>query len=295
MITISALRNFVTVAETREIRAAGERLRRTPSAVSMSLKQLEDELGARLFVGDRKNKLTAVGGFVANHAREILRHHDRATASIKAFALNGEGRVDVACVPSFAISILPLVIADFRKSSPGVEISVRDADSAAVIAAVEAGEVGIGIASAPQGRGNISYSPLFSEKLGVVCRADSPLAAMPAPLKWSAIRGEQLLSNRFSAEISRADAKRSQAPIATFTINSALGLVRAGLGIAILSQLTIPPKDEELVFLPLDHRRSIRHVGIVMRSEEFISPAEARFAKTLKAVVKSERARLNLI
>ena len=50
MATLSVLRNFVTVVEMREIRAAGEHLGRTPSAVSTALKQLENEVGAKLFI-----------------------------------------------------------------------------------------------------------------------------------------------------------------------------------------------------------------------------------------------------
>src|SRR6056297_1748961 len=60
MIGITALRTFVHVAECGTIRDAAERLFRTPSAVSMTLTQLERDLGAPLFQSDRKNRLTAL-------------------------------------------------------------------------------------------------------------------------------------------------------------------------------------------------------------------------------------------
>jgi DNA-binding transcriptional LysR family regulator len=65
------LRNFVAVAALGNLNDAADRLGRAPSAVSMSLKQLEEHLGAPLFASDRKNRLTALGRFtLAEGSRE---------------------------------------------------------------------------------------------------------------------------------------------------------------------------------------------------------------------------------
>ena len=73
-IKIEMLRNFVAVAELGNLNDAAERLGRTASAVSMSLKQLEDHLGAPLFETDRKNRLTALGQFTFAEGRREVDH-----------------------------------------------------------------------------------------------------------------------------------------------------------------------------------------------------------------------------
>lgn len=129
--SLSALRVFKVVADLGSITEAAERLGRTPSTISMALKTFEEELGVRLFQSERKARLTPTGQFVRDRANDVLYQYERAIASIEAFARNQAGRVDLACVPSVAISILPRVLLHFRASHPGVEISVHDADSPA--------------------------------------------------------------------------------------------------------------------------------------------------------------------
>ena len=86
MIKLEYLRVFVTVAETRALNEAAERLGRTPSAISMTLKQIEESLGGPLFEGERKAALTQLGAFALRHARKAVAEHDAATAAIQRFA-----------------------------------------------------------------------------------------------------------------------------------------------------------------------------------------------------------------
>src|SRR5690606_10677276 len=123
-----------------------ERLGRTPSTISMALKSFEEEVGVPLFETERKNRPTKTGSFIQMQAREVLQHYERAIASIQAFARNQTGRVDLACVPSVAISVLPEVMLNFRRLHPEVEIDVHDADSPTVVDSVASGKVGLGVA-----------------------------------------------------------------------------------------------------------------------------------------------------
>ena len=86
MIKLEYLRVFATVAETQALSEAAERLGRTPSAISMTLKQIEESLGGPLFAGERKAALTPLGAFALGHARRAVAEHDAATAAIQRFA-----------------------------------------------------------------------------------------------------------------------------------------------------------------------------------------------------------------
>lgn len=105
-----ALRTFVTVASCGNLAEAAKCLNRTPSAISMALKQLETQLGAPLFETDRKSTLTALGRFALEEGQRALNDFDQSVRSIQRY-INGEtGIIRLATVPSFATRLLPEII-----------------------------------------------------------------------------------------------------------------------------------------------------------------------------------------
>ena len=136
MIKPEYLRMFATVAETQALNEAAERLGRTPSAISMTLKQIEDSPGGPLFEGERKAALTPLGAFALRNARRAVAEHDAATAATRRFARGEEGEVRIADVPSAATRLLPGAVARLRCHRPGIRIDLRDTDSTAVVQAV---------------------------------------------------------------------------------------------------------------------------------------------------------------
>ena len=97
-IKIEMLRAFAIVAQTGNLAEAATRLGRTPSAVSMTLKSLEDHLGQRLFETDRKNRLTPLGDYVLEQAQAELRQFDGTLRAIEAYASSPKGLLRVAAV-----------------------------------------------------------------------------------------------------------------------------------------------------------------------------------------------------
>ena len=81
----------VAVAETGSLAAAGARLGRSPSAVSMMVKQLQDSLGAPLFTSDRKSQLSPLGRFVLDQAKSEIAHLEATNRAIAKFAATGVG------------------------------------------------------------------------------------------------------------------------------------------------------------------------------------------------------------
>jgi DNA-binding transcriptional LysR family regulator len=282
--SISHLRVLVAVADVGSIVEAARRLERTPSAVSMSLKQLESEVGAPLFVSERKSRLTPVGRFTADRARELVNHFDRALAAIAAFARNAIGRVEIACVPSVAMTLLPSVISAFRERWQEVEIDVHDADSESVSDAVQRGAVEIGVASRRPGFPDLRFVPLFREALGVVCRHGDPLCAQPLPLPWSSLEGRPVLANGFvrAAEGQALREAVAAAPITVYNVLSLIALVRDGVGITVLPRLSISWAAEDVAFLPLQGPQATRSVGLLTRADDALSPAAAAFVTMLR-------------
>lgn len=290
-VSIALMRTFVTVADSGNIREAGERLGRTPSAVSMALKQLEQELGGSLFEADRKNALSPLGRYVYGAAREELATFERTVASMRSFARNETGRLLLAAVPSVASHILPMVLRSFLEGSPAVEIDLSDMDSLSVQHAVENGLVDLGIGSLVRRDTATRFEPLIRDAFGVVCRSDDPLAGLDRPLAWGDLAGRRMIANLLCGVI---DDPEFQALLdaATLTVRnttSIMALVRSGIGYTILPRITVPEADSELVFRPLAEQRWHREVGVILRSGHAPSPVAAAFIEHLRMSAVSWR------
>ena len=286
-ISVASLRTFVAVAEAGNIIDAAESLARSPSAISMTLKQLEEHLGRPLFEGDRKSQLTVVGNYVLDKARREVEHFEETVGSIESYARNEIGRVFVACVPSFATLMLPDVIDGFLARFPGIELDVRDMDSQSVLQAVEQGPVEVGIASVPENRAGLSVIPLLADPMGVVCAADNPLAKLQRPVILSDLEGHRFMTNGICRFIT-APALRpvlARSTVEVHNTTSLLALVARGVGITILPQLSVPLGSSELRFLPIAGITDLRPLHVVTRASSALSPAVDAFIGALLTVV----------
>ena len=287
MIKLEALRVFVVVAEAGNIKDAAELIGRTPSAVSMTLKQLEDELGGPLFQTDRKNSLTALGSTVFDIAVQQIRSFDRGVGTIRAFAKSRIGRLTIASVPSVAAHMIPLLLQRFLAERPNVQVELFDIDSSQVRQMVESGAADIGFSGEPRVSGAIHFTPLFRDRFRLLCANGSPLNRLGRPLIWRDLVDETVILNGSSDQI-RAEAYTEIAARSLMTVHnttSLFAMVKAQLGVTILPALTCHSAPEGVAVLDLaDHSRQ-RTVGIVERREGGRSPVfEAFKATTLDMV-----------
>lgn len=282
-IKIEMLRCFHAVVDYGNLAQAAETLGRTPSAVSMMLKQFEDHIGAPLFEKGRKARLTALGEMIHAEARRELNHFDKSVAMIDALAQSQAGLVRLAVTPSAANTILPAVVETFATHHPAVRIDLRDMDSAAVLLAMQSDQADIGIATFPDTK-VFERRPLFSDQFGVVCRADHPLAKDWNSLTWSDVTPHRFTANGLCHMI-----KDTQfAPILASalmmvpTTVALLALVNAGVGITLLPERALPPTYRDLLFLPLRDMTAQRHVDVITQPVDQLSPAVQAFAQLIK-------------
>lgn len=282
-IKIEMLRNFVAVAELGNLNDAADRLGRTPSAVSMSLKQLEEHLGAPLFVSDRKNRLTALGRFTLAEGSREIEQFARCIDALTTFAHARIGIVRVGAVPSVTAALLPMVVKEFARDRPDVTIHIRDLDSISVLREVEMQRIDIGISASTTTMSAIKSKHLFSDRFGVLCNEDHPLVKEHRPLKWSDLKSYPLISNATGGQINHPIFREMDdaAYLRIRNTNSVLGMVRAGVGITVLPKLTIKGQAQGLCFLPLAEPNIKRHVKISSRAHEELSPVAAAFERAI--------------
>lgn len=290
MINLSQLRVFVAVADAGGIRAAAERVGRTPSAISMSLKQLEDEVQGVLFEGERKARLTRFGQFVYDEARSLLTHGDRVTRSISAFSNNGAGNIDAALLPSVAVVFLAATMQRLLAARPTLGINIRDLDSRSIQEAVSREMVEIGVASYHP-TSSVIYEALFSEPLNVVCRSDDPLCGVSRPLVQEDVADRVFIGNNSYEPLVMPDFLSMTRPqrLHVRSTTSLLALVQAGVGLTILPALSRHQISDNLRFLPIADQNAKRTVYLLRNSDRALSPAAQLFASVIKSVI-AERA-----
>ena len=287
-IKIEMLRCFVTVARCGNLADAADKLYRTPSAVSMMLKQFEGHLGASLFESERKSKLTVLGNFVFDQAVGEREHFERSVNAIESFARSESGLVRIAAVPSVAESILPQAVQRFLRDYPGVRVDIRDMDSSAVLRELERERVDLGLASYSGTWADITHETLFADALGVVCRADHALAASSTPLTWDKLAPWPFIANGLCNDISDETFQQIVATSSLMVRNtsSLLAMVRAGIGVTVLPRLAVNSVSRDLVFVATADPAARRHIDMLYRTRSSLSPATQRFADSLRRVTR---------
>ena len=277
VLKIEMFRCLSAVARSGTLRDGADLLSKTPSAVSMTLKQFEEHLGQPLFEKDRKNKLTSVGAYVLEQAERELQHFDMTVKAIQDFAHGRQGHVRLAVVPSVAGTVMPRFYAQHLHALESIHLEVRDMDSTSVLQELFWGRVDIGIATSSDTGMGLSSLPLMTDPFGVVTSPDHPLAAETSPVSWSDLQSTRLISNSLSAGIAHPESKdlHRRANLSAHNLTSILAMVRANIGVTILPEMAVwTTRPDDLVFRPLEDPNAVRQIQILRKAGASQSPAE---------------------
>ncbi len=283
-IKIEMLRCFCAVVQQGSLNEAASGLGRTPSAVSMMLKQFEEHIGAPLFETARKSRLTPLGEMIYSEARREIEHFGRTVAAIEGLSRAEEGQVRLAVTPSVATAILPAVIRHFRRDHPKVRIDMRDMDSGSVQRELEAERADIGIATITVASG-FERKLLFSDAFGVVCARDDSLVSRGEPVGWGDLAGRDFIANGLCRLIEDPGfaAIRDAALMSVPNTASLLALVRGGVGLTLLPRRAVPQEDAGLAFLPLAESEARRDLYLVSQPRRLLPPSARAFLRVLEA------------
>src|SRR5689334_21991999 len=118
------LKAFLAIAETRTFTAGAKRVNVTQAAISMQIRQLEDELGMPLFVRTpRRVILTEAGEHLLERARNIHREHDAAVAEIAEIDGAEHGRLRIGSASAeFATIQLPQILKNLKGKYPNADL-----------------------------------------------------------------------------------------------------------------------------------------------------------------------------
>jgi DNA-binding transcriptional LysR family regulator len=164
---IRQLRAFVAIAELGTFTAGALRVHVTQAAISMQIRQLENELGAKLFIrAPRRVMLTEAGEQLLQRARHILRDHDAAVDEIAELAGAERGRLRIGSASAMVTTeVLPKLLKEVRKKHAGAEITVASGTSAQLVQQILGGEIDLAFVSLPVEARGINTERLSQDQL----------------------------------------------------------------------------------------------------------------------------------
>jgi DNA-binding transcriptional LysR family regulator len=151
LLDIEVLRTFVAIAETGSFTRAAQQVFRTPSAVSMQIKRLEEMLGRALFVREpRQVHLTPEGETMLGYARQLLELNDEAVGQFLSPQVGGTVRLGAP--DDLGTRVLPGVLSQFSRNYPAVQVNVRVGRSPDLMRRLDIGELDVVLMIAEAGQ-----------------------------------------------------------------------------------------------------------------------------------------------
>ena len=139
------LEAFVSIAERGSFQRAAAHLNLSQTAVSHRMRKLEEELGLKLLARTtREVTLTRAGIDFLPKARKALSELEQSFDDLRQQGAKRRERLDVACLPVFAVNYMPPILRRFHEVMPDVQVRIFETPSAAIAELVESGEVEFG-------------------------------------------------------------------------------------------------------------------------------------------------------
>lgn len=294
-LTPAQLKAFLNVANTASFRRGAELSFVSQPALSRTIANIEDVIGARLFDRDtRKVALTATGQELIPVARRIVAEFDDSFAELVRFVEGRSGQVVVGTLPSLGVHMLPVAIARFKQSYPDVKFRLIGRTADILISAVESGDVDFVVSTPPPAGSRFLFNQLARDEFVLVCRRDDPLASAK-DLPWSTFLERPLIATPPSSSIrpltDEAFWQAGLSPSPAYECDGELpicgAMVRASLGIAAVPRLAMCLLGSDmLAAVPLRDPVKTRSIGIVRHDARSLSTTAQRFHDHL---IKRER------
>ena len=244
--TSRQLRAFLLVAQHRSFSRAAELLFITPPGLSILIRELETQLGFRLFDRTTRHVVpTSHGAELLAVAQKSLAALDAAVSHIGRAAIHASQTLTLGAPPLVAANIVTHAIKEFRVHRPDLRIQLFDERSPGILQMVLAGKLDMGLGTFARTPG-IRRTPFFRSPLMVI-RPDKEPAFRRASTTWSALKGENLISlpplSPIQQLVDKHLAQAGVVPRESVWVNlldTQIAMVEADEGIAIIPSFGLP-------------------------------------------------------
>jgi DNA-binding transcriptional LysR family regulator len=287
-------RYFVAVGECLNFTRAAAKLRLAQPALSRQIRDLEEELGVRLFErSSRFVRLTEAGKAFLSEARAVLDHSEHAANIAKAYGKNERSEIQIGYSPSPTIELLPEALSVFREAAPSVRIKLHDLSSEEILAGLRDGRLDAALTVAA--RKKRMHGLIFEE-----LRTYPVTVVMPRSGRWLKVRclGLGILAEEslvcFSRDeypeyyswlidIFRPVRRKPRIGEEVDSASSLIAGVEAGRGIALVPSCFSVVAGSRLKFVPLNPTPAPLVVGICYLKSH-LKPGALRFVEIARAL-----------
>jgi DNA-binding transcriptional LysR family regulator len=291
MLHAAALYYFREVARVGSIRKAASSMNVAASALNRQIINLEIQLGTPLF--DRLPggmRLTVAGELLLRHAIDTLHDFDRVRVAIDDLKAARSGHIAIAALDSLLVDFLPRAIDRFRDDFPAVTYSVMTAQPPEIPSMVAAGDIDMGFTFVGQIPRSVRYTAEISAPIGVVMRADHPLANKLAVdfdelSRYPILTQTGPLPKGADADAAFATFKSEIKPkLQSNSIQMLKLAIMLNIGVSLFTRLGFLHEIEkgDIAWRPLNSTgvNTIR-IGLVVPSQRDLTPPAEQFARRL--------------
>ncbi|MFJ6070084.1 LysR family transcriptional regulator [Streptomyces sp. NPDC093065] len=272
MIEARHLRVLRAVASTGSFSAAGRELGCTQPAVSQQMKALEASVGTPLLVRTgREMRLTQAGEALVRHAAGIIAGLTAAEEEVAAIAGLRAGRVRLVSFPSGSSTLVPTALAALRAAHPGTRVSLEEAEPPNSVELLREGDCDVALAfryedaAGAEEWDDLVVRPLLTDRLVALVPEGHRLARTEGSVAIGELARESWIAGcprcrGQLVEVCEGAGFSPRIDFATDDYPAVVGLVGAGLGVAVLPQLAVEsvrPRGVRTVTLEPAVRREI--------------------------------------
>jgi len=290
-LTLKQLRYFEALARDGRFRRAADACAISQPALSMQIKELEQELGNELFERSaREVKLTPFGQTFALRVRDILRAVDELGELARASRNSFLTRLRIGIIPTIAPYLLPVIINDLNRTFAGIQIEVRETQTAKLVQELAHGQLDMAIVALPVSEPSLTELELFKEEFVLVRRHEDE--GKPVPER-EALREMRLLlleeGHCFrdqALSFCKIGAARPREVMEGSSLSTLVQMVSAGIGITLIPEMAVPveTRSARVSISRFPSPQPSRTIGMVWRNS---TPMAKQLLQVSEAVRRS--------
>jgi DNA-binding transcriptional LysR family regulator len=302
-IEIRHLRALRAVAEEGSFIGAADILGFSQAAISQQIAGLEKAVGLSLFDrpgGPRPVTLTPAGRLLLKHADAVVDRLSRAEQEMEDLASGTAGRLVIGTYQSVSVQLLPEVVKEMRAASPNIDIHfIEHPDNDSLVEDLIAGDVDVTFLAGPFEDSRLDIIELGVDPFVVVLPADGLEARRHRGRSYpvSGLSGVPMVGEHpcdCQSAIDRGLSSHGVHPHYVFRSNdngAMQGMVRAGLGPAVMPLLAIDLADPGIVVKQLDPPLDPRTIILAVRRGSTMLPAAEKFVRIAKTECRKRLSR----
>lgn len=246
-ITSRQLKAFVLTARYQSFSRAAEQLFITQSGMSVLVRELESQLGFRLFERTtRKVTLTEFGSKLLPVADRSLLDLEAAAANIGRSASAAKGSLSLGAAPFTAAELLPHAIASYALRDPHLHVRLIDAEGTRLVDMVQSGEIDAAVSAGLHDAPGVERSLLARFRLVFIRTADLP-ADLPPEVRWTDVAAQRLvgfprdfpIQQLIAEQLMRAGRHAPPDVICNY-LETLIAMVEVGSGVAVVPVFAAP-------------------------------------------------------